>query len=191
MNILILQGHPDTSDSHFCHALADAYAAGAERGGHDLGRITLSDTGVELLRSRREWQSAELPAYVREGQEAIRRADHIVLIFPLWLGGMPALVKAWLEQVFREGFAMEIGENGWQRHLKGKSARLVVTMGMPAFFYRLYFRSHGTRQISRSILGFSGIGPIRETLIGRVEPMAADRAKALLDEMRDLGRAGR
>jgi len=190
MNILILQGHPDMSEAHFCHALAHAYAEGAGAGGHETRLMILAESGVTLLRSRAEWLGAP-PAYVREAQEAVLRADHIVLVFPLWLGGMPALVKAWLEQVFREGFAMEIGEQGWKRNLKGKSARIVATMGMPAFFYRLYFRSHGTRQISRSILGFSGIGPVRETLVGRVEPMDPARAEKLFEEMRALGREGR
>ncbi|MGR3322277.1 MAG: NAD(P)H-dependent oxidoreductase [Pseudooceanicola sp.] len=191
MHILVLQGHPDGSEPHLCHGLADAYAEGAEAAGHHVERLSLTEAPVEFLRSRRDWQEGARPAYVIEAQEAIRRADHVVLVFPLWLGGVPALVKAWLEQVFREGFAMSFGEKGWQRHLKGKSARLVVTMSMPAFFYRLYFRSHGTRQISRSILGFSGIGPIRETLVGMVDSVTPERFEKLRAELAALGRAGR
>ncbi|MFP5404050.1 MAG: flavodoxin family protein, partial [Gammaproteobacteria bacterium] len=32
--ILLLQGHPDALQTHFCHALADAYAEGAAAAGH-------------------------------------------------------------------------------------------------------------------------------------------------------------
>ncbi len=103
---------------------------------------------------------------------------------------MPALVKAWFEQVFRYGFAMDVTDRGWVRKLKGKSARLVVTMGMPAMFYRWYFGQHGTALLRRSIMGFSGVKPIHQSLIGRIEGMSEDRAAKLLSEMKELGRSG-
>ena len=53
--------------------------------------------------------------------------------------------------------------------LGGRSARLVVTMGMPALVYRWYFRAHSIKALERNILGFVGIAPIDETLIGSIE----------------------
>ncbi|HYA39035.1 MAG TPA: NAD(P)H-dependent oxidoreductase [Candidatus Methylomirabilis sp.] len=60
--------------------------------------------------------------------------------YPLWGGDVPALLKAFCEQAFRPGFTfkMEPGKMG-NKLLTGKSARIVVTMGMPPFFYRWYF----------------------------------------------------
>ena len=107
------------------------------------------------------------------------------------MGGMPALVKAWFEQVFRYGFAMVVHEEGWERKLKHKSARLVVTMGMPSFFYKWYFGQHGTSVLRRSIMGFSGIGPIRQTLVGRIDNMTEARAKTCFEEMKELGASGK
>ena len=106
---------------------------------------------------------------------------------------MPALFKAFLEQVFREGFAFDLGAGGapWKRLLKGKSARIVVTMGMPAFVYRWYFGAHSLRGLERSILGFCGIGPIRESLIGMVEASDGARRAKWLGKMRRLGGQGR
>jgi putative NADPH-quinone reductase len=78
------------------------------------------------------------------------------LIFPLWRGTMPALLKAFIEQVMRPGVAIEYRKHGFPRGvLAGRSARLVVTMGMPAMIYRWYFRVHGVRGLERSILRFS------------------------------------
>lgn len=51
---------------------------------------------------------------------------------------MPALLKAFFEQTFRYGFALGKEERIPEGLLKGKSARIVVTMGMPAFIYRWY-----------------------------------------------------
>jgi hypothetical protein len=63
-------------------------------------------------------------------------------------------------------------------------------MGMPAFVYRWYFGAHGLRSLERNILGFSGIGPIRESLVGMVEGAAARRAR-WLERLRALGGAAR
>ena len=60
--------------------------------------------------------------------------------------------------------------------LKGRSARILVTMGMPAFFYRIYYRAHSVRNLKRNILEFCGFGPVRTTLIGMVEGKPAARA---------------
>ena len=100
---------------------------------------------------------------------------------------MPALLKAFFEQVLRPGFAIrkEISLSGGL--LKGKSARIVVTMGMPAFIYRWFFGAHSLKSLERNILKFVGIKPIAETLIGNVEGGPQVAAKWLA-KMHDLGR---
>lgn len=63
---------------------------------------------------------------------------------------MPAVVKAFLEQVFRRGFAFSKDANPlFDRKLKGRSARIVVTMGMPVFLYRWYFGAHSLKSLKR------------------------------------------
>ena len=102
---------------------------------------------------------------------------------------MPALMKAFFEQVLRPGFAIDKSEQGkaWKKVLKGKSARVVVTMGMPAFFYRWYFRAHSLKSLERNILAFCGIGPVRTSLIGMVEGSSPARHQAWRDKLRALG----
>ena len=138
-NILVVKGHPDGSAPHLCHALGQTYAEAAEAAGHTVETIDLGQIEIAPLRSKVEWESTDIPEFAADGQAAITRADHIVFIYPLWLGTMPALLKAWLEHVFREGFALKVTANGWESFLKGKSARVVVTMGMPGMAYRLFF----------------------------------------------------
>lgn len=102
---------------------------------------------------------------------------------------MPALLKAFLEQVIRPGVAFEYRKEGFPRRLlTGRSARVVVTMGMPALLYRWYFRAHGVRGFERSVLRFAGLKPVRETLLGMVEGVRDTRRQAWLDQMRDYGR---
>jgi putative NADPH-quinone reductase len=112
-----------------------------------------------------------------------------VIIYPLWLGTMPALLKGFLEQVFRPGFAVtfELGKS-WEKLLKGKSARVIVTMGMPASIYRWYFFAHSLKALERNILGFCGIGPIKETLIGGIGMINETKRQEWLETVRGLGR---
>jgi putative NADPH-quinone reductase len=99
------------------------------------------------------------------------------------------VVKAFLEQVMRPGIAFAYRKGGFPRRLlAGRSARIVVTMGMPAFMYRWYFGGHGLRGLERSILRFVGIKPVRETLIGMVGDAGEARRRRWLDRMRDYGR---
>ena len=137
--IALIQGHP-TSGGHFCHALAETYAEGAFAGGHQVRLITVADRDFPLLRLKADWDGAPPPAAIAEAQRTIEWAEHLLIIYPLWLGGMPALLKGFLEQALRRAF-MTGGREGasWKSALKGRSSRIVITMGMPAFVYRWYF----------------------------------------------------
>jgi putative NADPH-quinone reductase len=188
MRITIIDGHPDPDPERFCHVLACAYAKSAGEGKHEVTHLRLAELDVPILRTRREWE-AEADGAVAEWQKAIAAADHLVLIFPLWLGDMPALMKAFLEQVLRPGFAIGTGKRTLSSGLlKGKSARIIVTMGMPALIYRWFFLAHSVRSLRRNILHFVGVKPVRTTLVGSIEGSPASRAK-WLERIEALGRA--
>jgi putative NADPH-quinone reductase len=188
--ILIIQGHPDVTEDHLGHALAHAYAAAATAAGHQVRTATPAQLDFPLLRSQKEWEHGALPQALQKAQDDIAWAQHLLLFFPLWMGDMPALLKGFLEQVARPGFAFrrEEGSPFGQKGLAGRSARVVVTMGMPALVYRFYFRAHSVKSLERNILGFVGISPVHETLIGQVDTLdEAGRAKWLATMAR-LGR---
>jgi putative NADPH-quinone reductase len=190
--ILILNGHPDTSRKGPCGALADAYAEGAESGGHSVERLDIGALQFDLLRSQAEFETGTAPADIAAAQEAIRRAEHLVVVFPLWLGDMPALLKGFFEQTLRPGFAFAYRPSGFpQKHLAGRSARIVVTMGMPAFVYRWYFRAHAVKNLKRNILGFVGYGPVRDTIVGSVATAKPATMARHFETMRALGRTAR
>lgn len=192
-NILVIQAHPDGSTRHYCHALAEAYANAALAAGHDVTMINLGETDVPILRSKAEWESTDqLPAFVTNAQKVVEEADHLVFIYPLWLGTMPALLKAWLEQVFRSGFVFNVvrGGKAWEARVGGQTARVVVTMGMPALFYNLFYFAHSLRSFERNILKFSGIKPVRTSLIGSVDAKDGKQREKWLETMARFGRAG-
>lgn len=188
--ILVLNGHPDTTRKGLCGALADAYAEGALSGGHTVERLDIGALRFDLLRSQVEFEAGTAPPDIAAAQEAILRADHLVVVFPLWLGDMPALLKGFFEQTLRPGFAFAYRPNGFpQKHLGGRSARVIVTMGMPGIVYRWYFRAHAVKNLKRNILGFVGYGPVRDTIVGGVATAKPSAIARRLDSMRALGRA--
>lgn len=189
--ILIVDGHPDPDRDRFIHALADHYAEGAEAGGHQVRRIEIATMGIDPLTSRHEWEEGDPPPAIAAAQEDILWAEHIVLLYPLWLGDVPALLKAFFEQVMRPGFAFRYREGGLpEKKLKGRTAHIVVTMGMPALLYRTFYGAHSLKSLERNILKFVGIAPVRRSIIGNVEG-DEDIRGYWLKTMAASGRAGR
>ena len=187
-NIAIIDGHPDPSQARLNHALADRYAEAARAAGNEVRRIQVAALDFPLLRSPENYYTQQPPEAIQQAQRDIAWADHLVFFYPLWHGDMPALLKGFVEQTFRPGFAMDYG--GAMRFpkqlFKGKSARIVVTMGMPAVIYRTYFRAHSVKGFKRSTLGLCGVSPIRVTLLG-----TAGAAGDGIQRERLLGRMGR
>ncbi|MAW79516.1 MAG: dehydrogenase [Parvularcula sp.] len=185
--ICIIDGHPHRGKGHLCHGLAEAYKAGAKEAGHKVTTLTLADMDINFLRNPADF---ETPASgdIAKAQKAVSAASHIVVVYPLWLGTMPALVKAFFEQFPRGGFAIQQKGEGWPaKMLKGKSARVIVTMGMPAAAYKVFFGAHGVKGFESGILGMAGFKPVRETLIGGVGALSDKRAASLFGRMRALG----
>lgn len=186
--VLILDGHPDADAARFCHALADAYASGARAAGHEVRRARLCDLEFPDLTRRDDWEAAQAPPAITGVQQDIAWAQHLVILYPLWLGCMPARLKALFEQTFRPGFAFGQRERSiGVGRLKGRTARVIVTMGMPAAIYRGFYFSHSLRALKRNILSFVGIGPTRSSIVGNVEGLDESRLQGWLDKVSALG----
>lgn len=190
--IAIIQGHPDPAGGHLCHALAEAYQNGAEQAGFHTDMIDVAHLEFAYLRTAKDWLEEATPKNLEPVQQAIRHADHLVIFYPLWLGTLPAHFKGFLEQVFRPHLmGGKQGLSDWGKLLQGTSARIVVTMGMPGFAYRWFYRAHSLKSLQRNILGFTGVGPINSTVIGSVDSMTDARANDLLSQMTLMGHAAR
>lgn len=188
--ILVINGHPDTRPERFCSALANAYVESARNAGHEVRRIDVGALSFPLLVRFEEFQAPSDIADICKAQDDIRWAEHLVFIHPLWLGAPPALLKGFLERVACGGFAFDSGTAGEpKRGLIGKSARLIVTMGMPALAFEIVFGGFGIRAFARGILRLAGARPVRKTYFGGVELSERHRDKCLA-QVRRLAAAG-
>ncbi len=187
--VCIIVGHAQRET--FCEALAEAYMHGAAAAGHQARLFVLSRMAFDPILHEGFSKVQPLEPDLKEAQDAIGWADHLVIVFPLWLGTLPAILKGFLERVLQPGFAFESDANlsGYKPLLKGKSARIVITMGMPALVYRFYFGAHALKMFKRNILNFVGISPVRHTLFGMIGASSEKTRRRWLDKMQRLGHA--
>ena len=187
--IIIIVGHAISGT--YCGALAEAYARGAESAGHEVSLFnTASMTFDPVLRGAyRTLQPLEPD--LAAARSAVLAADHLVLIFPLWLGTLPAIFKGFLERIIQPDIFEPAKTGKFVTPWKGKSARVVITMGTPGFIYRWYFGAHALKMLKRHVLGFLGVAPIRSTILGSIAGVSNERRTRWLLDMEALGRAAR
>jgi NAD(P)H dehydrogenase (quinone) len=185
--IMIVVGHSQRTT--FCEALGRAYQDGAESAGHSVRTFVLSQMQFDPILREGYRQTQPLEPDLDEAHKTLAACDHLVLIFPLWCGDMPAILKGFIERILQPDLiAHDKSENAMNWNIfSSKSARIVMTMGMPVTIYRWYFRGHALKLLKRNILHFIGIKPVRDTLYGMIGTSKPQQRERWLDEMRTLG----
>lgn len=184
--ILVVQGHPDVQSGHLCRRLVQAYVCGAEGRGHRVRAIDVARLDFPVLTSKQDWLRAEVPEAIAQAQDDIKWADHVVLAFPLWFGDMPALLKAFLEQVLRPGFAFADQEDErWEPLLSGRTARIVATANMPIQFRAI--DTAGVACLQDNVLSAVGINPMKITMIDNADVISEAEQNGWAAKMHEYG----
>ena len=175
-NVLVIYCHPNTSS--FCSAIADRYIEGLEKSGNTVRKIYLYDLSFEPF-IRDYTDRTELEPDIKEAQEAIVWADHITFSYFIWWATPPSILKSFIERTLIPGFAFtyhSITETpwymrkiitSWDKHLKNKTARLLVTMDSPPWFYRFVSGDPGFIMM-KDILEFCGFRDVRKKYFGSI-----------------------
>ncbi|PSO22747.1 NAD(P)H-dependent oxidoreductase [Bradyrhizobium sp. MOS002] len=154
MKVLIVFAHPEPrslngslrdvavreleSEGHEVR-VSDLYAQGwtSDVGRADFPLLSPDARLAPAAASKQAFESGTLTADVKAEIEKLLWADVLILQFPLWWFGMPAMLKGWVDRVFAYGFAYGVGEHSDRRwgdrygegRLAGKRAMLIVTAG--------------------------------------------------------------
>ncbi|NRS50610.1 NAD(P)H-dependent oxidoreductase [Brevibacillus sp. HB2.2] len=187
MNILVIIGHPDPES--YCSALAHAYMQGAAGKAAQIRTIDLSQIAFDPNLKYGYRKRTELEDDLKEAQDLIRWADHLVIVYPTWWGTMPAILKGFFDRVLLSGFAYKYREGSslWDKLLTGKTAHVIVTMDTPSWYNRLIYWQAGHLVMKRNILKFCGIKPVKVTEISGVNASAEEKRKKWLEKMKQLG----
>lgn len=189
--ILVINGHPDKES--YCTALAEQYKLGADFSGGDCKLINLSDLDFSPILKHGYRKRTDLEPDLSNAQELIFEADHLVFVYPNWWGTYPALLKGFIDRVFLPGFFFDYQDNSPfpKKLLKGKSARLIVTMDTPSWYYSLIYGKPGHRSMKKSVLQFCGVGTVKSSTFGPIRNSKDEKRQHWLDKVERLGKAMR
>ncbi len=186
--VLVIHGHPvrDT----FVDQLTNAYVTGAKSAGAEVKELVLKSLNYDINFREGYRGNQELEPDLEMAQKLISWADHLVFFYPNWWATYPALLKGFIDRTFLPGFAFSYRKNNpvAEKLLTGKSARLVVTMDSPVWYYYLVLRAPGHHSMRRGILHFCGIRPVRISSLGSMRKASESRRKKWLGKMEYLGK---
>jgi NAD(P)H dehydrogenase (quinone) len=145
MRVLVIYAHP-LADS-FAAALHQAVLAALRQGGHEVDDCDLYAVGFDPVLSAAERESYNTPSPdlsgVAEHVARLRAAEALVLCFPTWWYGMPAILKGYFDRVWARGVAFDLPQGGGtiQPCLTNiRKVAVVTTYGAPWWFIRLVLR---------------------------------------------------
>lgn len=167
--VLIINGHPNKESLSF--AFAEAYKKGALESNFEVQEIVISNLNFNPNLEFGYQKRTELEPDLLESWEKIKWADHLVWIYPVWWGGIPAMMKGFIDRIFLPGFAFQYRENSifWDKLLKGKSAHIITTLDQPSWYYWLVYGRPSVNQLKKSTLQFCGINPVKVSYFGIVK----------------------
>lgn len=193
-NILIINGNPARERSTFSAALADHYLHHAEMAKHCVTSFKLAELTFDPIQHEGYAKEQPLEPDLLTLRDAMVEADHWVLIFPLWYGLPPALVKGFIERIFVKGFAFEY-EGLYPIPLpilKGKTVRVIITCSMPNFVYD-WLSGKPTNKALQTLFALCGIKVAGFTIFGSIvetSPAGTSRYHRYFEQLRAIGTKG-
>jgi putative NADPH-quinone reductase len=187
--VLVILGHP--SNDSFCGALADTYVRAATQAGHEVRLLRLDALGFDPVLHEGYQQVQPLEPDLLKAQADITWAEHLVFVYPIWWGGIPALMKGFFDRTFLSGFAFKYREGKAfpDKLLKGRTAHLLVTMDTPPWYYKWIYHMPGLHQVRKTTLAFCGIKPLKTLTFGPLLGSVPAQREAWLKQTRAI--AGR
>lgn len=183
--ILVINGHPKLTS--FCRSLAEAYVLGAKKSNFQVDYINLFD----LSFNKDFVGQKELETDLIKMQTLITQANHLVIFTPMWWLGLPALLKGFFDRVLTPGYAYKFTKFGVKRLLKGRSARVVYTMGGVKIMYDLLFLGSFWISLKYGMLWLCGFSPVKRTCFSRVPYVNNDLRQKWLKQVEILGEKGK
>jgi putative NADPH-quinone reductase len=190
MNILVVLGHPDAGSLN--HALAAAICDGLRSMRH---RVVFHDLYAEafdpILPKVEIPDDGVVPEMLRNHCEELRAAEGIVIVHPNWWGQPPAVLKGWIDRVFRPGVAYRFdegdsGEGVPVGLLKAKAAVVINTSNTPDKREHAVFGDPLESLWKRCVFDLCGVRAFYRKTFSVVITSTADQRRQWIDEARSL-----
>ena len=190
--ILLLNGHP--AEKSLSRHFSNQYCAAAQAAGHQVTEYHLSDMVFDVDFGVSHYQDAKkLEDDLQKFEQDLANADHFVLLFPMWWGGLPAKLKGLLDRALLPGKAFDprILKMGVPTPLyTGKTGRVIMTSDTPNWILRWLYGQGIVKQVKSQILHFIGIKPAKFTHFSPAGDASETTIQTWTAQIRDLGQKG-
>ncbi|SDU36863.1 NAD(P)H-dependent oxidoreductase [Stappia sp. ES.058] len=153
MRVLLIYAHP--VETSFCAALKERALNTLVSRGHEVEVLDLYDQGFDPVLSRAERLAyhdvPENRARVASQVEQLQRAEALVLVYPVWNFGFPAILKGYFDRVLLPGVSFRM-ENGRVKPNLQHIRRLVAITTYGGARWRAFFLGDPPRRIVRRVL---------------------------------------
>jgi putative NADPH-quinone reductase len=154
MRVLVIFAHP--LDDSYAAALRDTVVATLKDGGHLVDLCDLYKQSFDPVLSARERRiyrdASDNIESVSDHVQRLRQAEGIILVFPSWWYGMPAILKGYFDRVWLPGVAFEFGPQAIRPLLRNiRLFGVVTTTGAPGWFTRVYMGNPSRKVLMRGL----------------------------------------
>jgi putative NADPH-quinone reductase len=187
--VLVLAANPKKSS--FTNHLAEVYADAAKKN-HDVQLLNLSEMDFNLDLSGGYADSHAMEDSLKAFQDSLEWCDHLVILTPIWWGSLPAKLKGLIDRTFLPGFAFQY-ENVKsipKKLLQGKTARIVMTMDTPPWYYVLFQGASAIKQLKTATLKFVGFNSVKSKMIGPIISSTTEARSKVINSVTKLGHSG-
>ena len=184
--VLVLAANPKANS--FINSLAEAYANSAEEK-NEVQLLKISDMEFSLDLSGGYSEEHSMEDSLKSFQASLEWCEHLVIFTPIWWGSLPAKLKGLIDRTFLPGFAFqyEKGKLIPKKLLQGKTARIVMTMDTPPWYYFLIQGAPAIKQLKTTTLKFVGFHTVKSEMIGPIISSTKESRTKWVNDVSKLG----
>lgn len=182
MNVLIVYTHPNQTS--FNYAILQHVQRGLREAGHNIEVIDLYQENFDpVLRfdSERKRRDLYLDPETEKYRKLIKKANHIIFIYPIWWYSLPAILKGFIDRVFVLDFAYTYEGNIPKGLLKNKTAWLIYTIDSPKWYISIFRFNIEWITMKKAILKFCGFGKVERLMFSSLKKSDEQKREKWLD----------
>lgn len=185
MRVAIVFNHP--YEKSFCNAILEAVTKGLQSGQHETDLIHLDHDGFNPVMSKADLKAftdhQPIDPQVIDYTDRLKKADHLIFIFPIWWDLMPATTKGFIDRVLSPGVVYDHHPRGFGlvpllKNLKGVT--IITTMNKPKIMYSLLIGNLIRKAMLRSVFKTMGYKNLHWISFYRVKSVSQDKRTAWL-----------
>jgi putative NADPH-quinone reductase len=187
MNIYVVNGHQ--RQGSFCHAIATTAIEELKKLGHEVVYHDLYAEHFDpILYDKEIPKDAPLDAVVDRHCREVAAADGYLVVHPNWWAMPPAILKGWLDRVWRQGVVYQFGPNGVIPQLRGKRAVVFTTSNTPREDELRLFGDPLENLWKACVFNFCGVDDFLRRNFEPIIMSTPAQRQAWLDEVRTIVR---